>query len=212
MPASRSSTPMPASRATRNATAGVAGWRRVTRSRRVSQALPARAGTTGSCPTRSKTSSRPWITSRAPTKTRSRGLSPKAGAIGTDRWKEIRRVEVGGKTVWVGRALFGSEDLVLDENGKLVRAKKIVEGAIAAARMAERVADDVARAERSSGGSSGHAWGPGGQRAHARRRPLKRRRASRGRALRGRYGRPAGWAGESERHATAARKGWLRRR
>jgi hypothetical protein len=34
---------------------------------------------------------------------------------------------------------------------------------------------------------------------------------SRKRALKGRYGR-SGWAGESERHAVAARKGWQRRR
>jgi hypothetical protein len=114
---------------------------------------------------------------------------PVVDRIGMDRWKDIRRVEVDGKTVWIGRATFGSEDLVLDENGKLVRAKKILEAAKA---------------------SHGHAWA--GPRTRARRKSSKRPRVRRARALKGRYGRPGGWAGESERHSVAARKGWLRRR
>jgi hypothetical protein len=47
--------------------------------------------------------------------------------IGHDRVKEIRRVEVEGRVVWVGRALYGSEDLVLDEKGHTVRSKKILQ-------------------------------------------------------------------------------------
>lgn len=52
-----------------------------------------------------------------------------AERIGFDRWKQIRRVQAGDKTVWVGRATFGSEDLVLDENGRLVRNRKVTEAA-----------------------------------------------------------------------------------
>jgi hypothetical protein len=59
---------------------------------------------------------------------------PVVNRIGVDRWKEIRRVEVGGRVVWVGRATFGSQDLVLDEQGRLVRNRKLVEAAEAAAR------------------------------------------------------------------------------
>lgn len=55
-----------------------------------------------------------------------------AARIGYDRWKDIVRVEVGKKTVWIGRATFGGENLILDENGRLVRAKKTVEAAEAA--------------------------------------------------------------------------------
>ena len=50
--------------------------------------------------------------------------------IGHDRARDIRRAEVGGKTVWIGRLTFG-ETLVLDENGHLVRSKKIVAAALA---------------------------------------------------------------------------------
>ena len=58
-------------------------------------------------------------------------VPPRAVAerIGFDRWKQIRRVQAGDKTVWVGRATFGSEDLVLDENGRLVRNRKVTEAA-----------------------------------------------------------------------------------
>lgn len=46
--------------------------------------------------------------------------------IGHDRLKEIRRVEVQGRVVWVGRPRFSYEALILDENGRIVRAKAIV--------------------------------------------------------------------------------------
>jgi hypothetical protein len=58
---------------------------------------------------------------------------PVADRIGVERWRDIRRVNVGGKNVWVGRATFGSEDLVLDDKGKLVRARKVVDAAKALA-------------------------------------------------------------------------------
>ncbi len=123
--------------------------------------------------------------------------------IGYDRWKEIRRVEAAGRVVWVGRALFGSEDLVLDDKGRLVRAAKIVEAAKTAAREAEAA---VARAARPTAtpepsGSEGHTWAP----------PTPRKRA-RKRGLRGRYGVKRGWFGERVRHAHAARMGHTRRR
>ena len=43
--------------------------------------------------------------------------------------RDIKRVEVDGKTVWVGRPTFG-EVLVLDEQGHMVRSKKTVEIAL----------------------------------------------------------------------------------
>jgi len=49
--------------------------------------------------------------------------------IGHEHVKAIRRVEVAGKVVWVGRAKFG-ETMVLDERGHLVRAAKIVAAAL----------------------------------------------------------------------------------
>jgi hypothetical protein len=138
-----------------------------------------------------------------------------ADRIGFERWKDIRRVEVAGRTVWVGRAMFGAEDLVLDENGKLVRARKIVDAAKAIADDAEAArVSTVAASVKSSG--EGHAWaGRAKGRARARRRPPRRR------GLRRRYGRassgqkssaPGGWFGDSERHAAAARKGWRGKR
>jgi hypothetical protein len=140
-----------------------------------------------------------------------------ADRIGVERWKDIRRVEVAGKVVWVGRAMFGAEDLVLDENGKLVRARKIVEAAKAAAagaeaaRVSKVAADHAETAQKAQGG---HAWGGrAGQRTRARRR-----RPKMARALRRRYGhaasgqRPGGWFGDSERHSLASRKGWLKRK
>jgi hypothetical protein len=46
--------------------------------------------------------------------------------IGQDRVRDIRVVEVDGRKVWVGRARFSHESLVLDEKGHLVRSKKIL--------------------------------------------------------------------------------------
>jgi len=71
---------------------------------------------------------------------------PVVERIGADKWKDIRRVEVGGRVVWVGRATFGSEDLVLDAEGKLVRARKIADAAIAAAQTQSREGEGHARA------------------------------------------------------------------
>ena len=52
-----------------------------------------------------------------------------ADRIGVEKWKDIRHVKVGNRDVWVGRATFGSEDLVLDEKGKLIRARNVVDAA-----------------------------------------------------------------------------------
>lgn len=93
---------------------------------------------------------------------------PVVERIGVDKWKGIRRVEVAGRVVWVGRATFGSEDLVLDAEGKLVRAKKIADAAIAAA-----------QAQGSEG--AGHARGHHVRRAGALSRRYGRSMQSRGR-------------------------------
>ncbi len=50
---------------------------------------------------------------------------------GWARWRDIRKVDVGGKTVWVGRPTFG-ETMVLDDKGHLVRAKKVLAVALSA--------------------------------------------------------------------------------
>lgn len=44
-------------------------------------------------------------------------------------WNEILRHEEGGRVAWVGRPIFASDPLVLDDAGKIVRAKKIREAA-----------------------------------------------------------------------------------
>lgn len=51
---------------------------------------------------------------------------PVVRRIGHECWKEIRRVEVAGRTVWVGRARGAYELLVLDERGRIVRAKAVL--------------------------------------------------------------------------------------
>ena len=53
--------------------------------------------------------------------------------IGHDRVKDIRRAEVGGKVVWVGSATWGNT-MVLDENGHLVRSKKLAAEALSCAK------------------------------------------------------------------------------
>jgi hypothetical protein len=57
--------------------------------------------------------------------------------IGHEHLKDIRRVEVDldgkARVVWVGRPTFARDALVLDENGRIVRAKKIVAVALAGA-------------------------------------------------------------------------------
>ncbi len=54
--------------------------------------------------------------------------------IGKERpWKEIRRVEVDGRVVWVARRLWASAPMVLDDRGHIVRAKRLVEAALAVA-------------------------------------------------------------------------------
>lgn len=50
--------------------------------------------------------------------------------IGHDQLREIRRVEVHGRVVWVGRPRFSSAPLVLDEHGRVVRAKAVVAAAL----------------------------------------------------------------------------------
>lgn len=50
---------------------------------------------------------------------------PVVQRIGHEHVKDIRRVDVEGRSVWVGRATFG-EQMVLDEKGRIVRAKKVL--------------------------------------------------------------------------------------
>ncbi len=51
----------------------------------------------------------------------------------TDRlrvsWKDVLRVDVNGRVVWIGRQFASSETLVLDDDGHIVRAKKLVDAA-----------------------------------------------------------------------------------
>jgi hypothetical protein len=54
-------------------------------------------------------------------------------AGGWSRLREIRRVEAVGKVVWVTRAMFASDFMVLDDAGHLVRSKKVAETAAAIA-------------------------------------------------------------------------------
>jgi hypothetical protein len=60
----------------------------------------------------------------------------------TDRlrvsWKDVLRVDVNGRIVWVARQFASSEMLVLDDAGHIVRAKKVVETAMHCARMSTR--------------------------------------------------------------------------
>ena len=53
--------------------------------------------------------------------------------IGQDRVRDVCRVRVYDRTVWVGRPRWGAEALVLDDNGHLVRSKKIRDAALASA-------------------------------------------------------------------------------
>jgi hypothetical protein len=50
--------------------------------------------------------------------------------IGHEKWKDIRRVTVDSKTVWIGTARFAYEPLVLDAEGHIVRSKKVRETAL----------------------------------------------------------------------------------
>lgn len=52
--------------------------------------------------------------------------------IGHDQLKEIQRLEVGGRVVWVGRARFSYEQMILDDQGRLVRARAVVAEALRA--------------------------------------------------------------------------------
>lgn len=51
----------------------------------------------------------------------------------TDRlrisWKDVLRVDVNGRIVWIGYQFASSEPLVLDDDGRIVRAKKVVAAA-----------------------------------------------------------------------------------
>lgn len=51
----------------------------------------------------------------------------------TDRlrvsWKDVLRVDINGRVVWIGRQFASSETLVLDDDGHIVRAKKLVDSA-----------------------------------------------------------------------------------
>lgn len=47
-------------------------------------------------------------------------------------YTEVIRAELGGQVAWVGKPQFGSEPLILDEEGKVVRKKALREAALAA--------------------------------------------------------------------------------
>lgn len=68
---------------------------------------------------------------------RSEDVPPKKvlDRIGHDKLAEIKRLEINGRSVWVGRARFSYENLILDEKGRIIRAKKIVEEASRLARI-----------------------------------------------------------------------------
>lgn len=55
--------------------------------------------------------------------------------IGHDQLKEIKRLEIKGRIVWVGRARFSYEHMILDDQGRLVRAKAVVAEALKAIKM-----------------------------------------------------------------------------
>jgi len=57
---------------------------------------------------------------------------PVTRRIGHDRHREIMRVAVGDRVVWVGRPCFAAEVLVLDERGRIVRARRLREMALRA--------------------------------------------------------------------------------
>jgi hypothetical protein len=69
-----------------------------------------------------------WITSGQMQIVSADDVPPRAVVqrIGHDHIKDIRRVDVEGRSVWVGRPTFG-DTVVLDAKGHLVRAKKILE-------------------------------------------------------------------------------------
>jgi hypothetical protein len=74
-----------------------------------------------------------WIASgRLRIATEADAVPPRAVVerIGWDRLRDIRRVDVDGRAVWLGRALWGTETLVLDEKGHLVRSKKVRDAAL----------------------------------------------------------------------------------
>ena len=78
-----------------------------------------------------------WIVSgRLRVATAADNVPPRAVVqrVGHDRFKDIRHVEVEGRHVWVFDKLWRNERLVLDERGHIVRAKKIVEAALAQVR------------------------------------------------------------------------------
>jgi hypothetical protein len=58
---------------------------------------------------------------------------PVTRRIGHERWKEILKIQVGVRTVWVGRKRFSYDPMVLDAAGRIVRAKAVCELAIKAA-------------------------------------------------------------------------------
>ncbi len=65
---------------------------------------------------------------------------PVTARIGHAYWKDILRVEVADRVVWVGRASGYGDLIVLDAAGKLARAKAVRDGAIEAYRARERAA------------------------------------------------------------------------
>lgn len=62
--------------------------------------------------------------------------APVVNRIGHGIYREIRRVDCGKRTVWVGRPRMANSPLVLDESGRIVRARAVCEAAMAAYRSA----------------------------------------------------------------------------
>jgi hypothetical protein len=46
--------------------------------------------------------------------------------IGHDRLADVRRIEVEGRVVWIGRPTFAAKELILDDRGRIVRARAVV--------------------------------------------------------------------------------------
>lgn len=55
---------------------------------------------------------------------------PVVDRIGHERLKEIKRIEAEGRTVWVGESASFGPRLVLDEKGRIVRARKVLAEAL----------------------------------------------------------------------------------
>lgn len=57
--------------------------------------------------------------------------APVTARIGHESYRDIQRIQIGERDVWVGRPRFASDLLVLDENGRMVRSKALKAEALA---------------------------------------------------------------------------------